>query len=162
MQPLENDEDAVEVLRVDADAVVAHAEQPLPVASHDRDPDIRGCGPAELECVRDEVQEQTLELARVGRDRRQPVPGDGRASLLDRELEVRQRAVEHGVHFSRSERGTPRADPGERQQVLDQPLHPNRAVERVSDEFVGVGVEFPLVSLTEQLHVAADHAQRLL
>src|SRR2546421_2586470 len=162
MQALEDDEDPLEVLRVDADPVVANAEQPLPLVPHACDSDVWRCGPAELECVRDEVQEQMLELAGVGGDRRQSVTGDGRARLIDRELEVRERAVEHRVHISRREPRAAGANPRERQQILDQALHPERAVERVADELVRVGVELPLVTLAEQLHEAADHAQRLL
>src|SRR5437660_11390764 len=77
VQPLEDDEDAVEVLRIDADAVVAHAEQPLAVAALGANLDLRTGRSAELERVGDQVQEQVLELARVRRNGGQAFSRDG-------------------------------------------------------------------------------------
>src|SRR5256885_6163573 len=113
MQALEDDEDPLEVLWVDADPVVPHAEQPLPVASLCREPDLERSGPAELERVGDQVQEHVLQLAAVGGDHWQAVPGDGGTRLFDRELEARQRPVDHRAHVRRRERATPSANPGE-------------------------------------------------
>jgi hypothetical protein len=69
-----------------------------------------------------------------------------------------ERPVHDRVHVRRLERGAPCPDPRERQQVLDEPLHPQRPVERIADEFICVGVEPALVALAEQLDVAPDHA----
>ena len=48
------------------------------------------------------------------------------------------------------------------QQILDQPLHAARAVDREGDELVGIGVELALVPPGQQLGVARHHPQRLL
>ena len=54
------------------------------------------------------------------------------------------------------------ADAREVQQVIDQLLHVRHAVDDVMDELVGIGIEFPLVPVLDQLHVADHNAQWLL
>ena len=48
------------------------------------------------------------------------------------------------------------------QQIVDQPLHPQRTVRGIVDEIVGIGIELSPVSRLEQLNITGDHAQRLL
>src|SRR5438874_8229547 len=62
MQPLEQHEDALEVLRLDADAVVGDRDTPLGVFLHRRDMDARRRLTAELERVADEVLEKLRQL----------------------------------------------------------------------------------------------------
>src|SRR5579884_527116 len=72
VQPLEDDEDALQVLRVDADAVVTNPEQPLaaPRRAAGADVDHRPGGAAELQRVADQVLEQLHQLRRVALDAR--------------------------------------------------------------------------------------------
>src|ERR1700722_12417071 len=51
VQPLEDHEDALSVLRLDADAVVGKSEQPGPIVTADRDHDPRRLSAAELQRV---------------------------------------------------------------------------------------------------------------
>ena len=90
VQALEDQEDAILVLRVDADAVVAHGEQPmvsLPAGVH---VDLRRRFAAELQRVADEVLEQLGQLRRVGPDGRQFAVRDFGSCLLDARVEVVQ------------------------------------------------------------------------
>ena len=60
------------------------------------------------------------------------------------------------------EAGRGAADPGEGQQVVDQPLHALRAVDREPDVLVGPLVELPAVAALQELAEAGDLAQRFL
>src|SRR4051795_12497268 len=62
MQALEQHEDALEVLRLDADAVVGDADAPVAALVDGRDVDPRYARAAELERVADQVLEQLREL----------------------------------------------------------------------------------------------------
>ena len=68
----------------------------------------------------------------------------------------------HPVKVDLGEAGGEPADPGERQQVVDQPLHPLRAVDREGDVLVGPLVELAGVAALQQLAEAGHLAQRLL
>src|SRR5256714_2794295 len=101
VQPLENDEDALEVLGIDPDAVVADVKHPLAVVPLRRNPNLRRARPAELEGVREQIQEQVLQLPGISRDGRQAVARDRRSGFVDRELETLERAVERAVGVRR-------------------------------------------------------------
>src|SRR5918992_302554 len=62
VQPLEHHEDALEVLRLDADAVVAHRKLVAFAPVLDRDVNARHVLRAELERIADEVLEHLREL----------------------------------------------------------------------------------------------------
>src|SRR6266496_4978458 len=114
VQTLENDEYLVEILRVDADAVVAHAEVPLLGLlpgnrlrradggnlairrrfAHRADVDARLLRPAELDRIADEVLEKLRELRGVHNHGRHPVLGDLGGGLLDGQLEIVERGGE--------------------------------------------------------------------
>ena len=53
-------------------------------------------------------------------------------------------------------------DPGEFQQVLNQSLHAHRAIDRVSDIFVGLLVQLAAIAFRQQLGIVGNHAQRFL
>ena len=70
VQTLEQNEDPFKVLRLDPQAVIAHAEDPFPVTvTRDRDMNAGGVGTAVLDCVADEVLKDLGQLGVVRRDR---------------------------------------------------------------------------------------------
>ena len=90
VQALEDQEDALDVLRLDTDAVVAHARK----ANHSP-----GARPptsiadrfiaAELDRVADQVLEELYQLRFIGHDRRQGISDDDGPALLDGRTQVR-------------------------------------------------------------------------
>src|ERR1044071_2564595 len=84
VQPLEDHEDALEVLRLDADAVVGDGDLPRIALVLGADVDARYAGAAELERVADQVLEQLRELHVVHALGGQRIPGDGGPGLLER------------------------------------------------------------------------------
>ena len=48
------------------------------------------------------------------------------------------------------------------QQIINQALHPFRAIDGKGDVVVGFSAEVALVVLGQQLHIGGNHAQRLL
>src|SRR5947208_15730283 len=104
VQALEHHEDALEVLRLDADAVVAHREFPfraLVGGAHVHGG--RGIGLAELQRVADQVLEQLRELSFVAMDRRQLVLRHRRAGVLDRGAQVGERTLKGRLGLDRLE-----------------------------------------------------------
>ena len=79
MQPLKQHEDALEVLRLDADAVVGHRDAPFARLLGGAHVDARQRRPAELERVADQVLEELRELHLVDVRGGQRIPGDGGA-----------------------------------------------------------------------------------
>src|SRR5258708_7379266 len=107
VQPLEHHEDALEVLRLDADAIVLHHEFPVIGFRHTKNIDSgNGCR-AELERVADQILQELRELQVVALELRQTLPGDRRARLLDRGAQVGYRAAYHLLPIDR--RGIPYA-----------------------------------------------------
>ena len=102
VQPLEDLEDALEVLGVEADAVVGDAQDAAPArrlggaavagsrpSTSAATRTTGGCvGPVELERVGDQVLQQLADLGRVGLDRGQRADLDAAAAGLDRHLQV--------------------------------------------------------------------------
>src|SRR6266511_1196581 len=163
VQPLEDDEDPVQELRIDADPVVLHREQPL-VAPRNRGHVDRGslAGPAELDRVPDEVLEGLRQATGVPGDARERAARDDGVALLDRGSEVQERLIERRAHVDRSGRLVDPADARELQQAADERLHALRALDRVVDVLLRLRVHLPRVALLEELHVARDHPERLL
>src|SRR5207249_3230418 len=135
---LEDDKYLLGELWVDADAVVLAGDLPV-VADRpggDRDPG-RGVRPAELDRVADQVANQggeqglfTAYHRKVCRDHRPAGVGQFGLALV-------HRRVYHVVQVDLGEGVGEPADPGEREQVVDQPLHPLRAVDGEGDVLVG-------------------------
>ncbi len=161
VQPLEDLEDPLPVLGRDADAIVAHREDPLLTGPLGRDVDARRAV-AELQRVADQVLEELDELDRVGEHRGQVIMGHHRPLLRDGPAEIGPRLVERrpGPHLPKALRLG--GDAGIAKQAVDQGLHPRGAVDRVVDVLVGPLVEPALVPLGQQIQEAGDHAEGLL
>src|SRR5437870_520620 len=85
MEPLEQGEDPLLILRLDADAVIAHAEEPLATLTHSRDMHSRRLiGPVELDAIGDQVLEQLAQLNGVALHDRQIVAGGAGTSVVNR------------------------------------------------------------------------------
>ena len=161
VKTLKDDEDAVEVLGLDADAVVLHRDRPaafvlLRIDAHDQR--LRA---AELQRVADQVLEQLHHrgaIARQHRQRRRPL--DRCARIGDRLAEVGQGQVQRLVQAQRPHLDVaPRT--GITQQIDDQPPHSLRPFGDVAHELAGFFIEERAVPALQQLRVAGDHAQRL-
>src|ERR1043165_9905826 len=103
VQPLEEHEDALEVLRLDADAVVGHRDAPLARLLRRRDVDARHGAATELERVAHQVLEELRELHLVRLDGGQAVPRDGGAGFADRGMQVGDRALKRRLDGYRLE-----------------------------------------------------------
>jgi hypothetical protein len=73
--------------------------------------------------------------------------GDARAAVFDGQAQLRDRGLDDRVAVARLERARLGAQPRIGEQVVDQRLHALGAVDRVADEFVGIGVEPSLIVL---------------
>ena len=128
--------------RVDADAVVADAEQPLAAVALARSTCTRAAAaPRNLRALPSRFGQQLLELARVAEHGRQGRVGD---VAPDSSIAAR-RSVERLVAAPRprsvgSSAAAPRADPREGEQVLDEVLHALHARDGEVDELLGVAV----------------------
>src|SRR4051812_3309979 len=162
VQALEHHEDALEVLRLDADAVVADDDVVFIGFFAPGDVDPGHARSPELERVADQVLEELRHLQLVGRHAGQRVPGHGGARLLDRRAQVGERATQRRLQLDPRHFLAAGADARVGEQVLDQLLHARRAVDHVAHELLGLVVELVAVAAHHQLRIAADHAQRLL
>ncbi|GAA5019321.1 hypothetical protein GCM10025734_72300 [Kitasatospora paranensis] len=116
----------------------------------------------ELHRVADQVLQQDAELGGVALDGRQRVVGDRRTGLLDLDAEAVLGGAQQRLQVDRRLSAVDAPDPGELQQVVDQRLHPVRAVHREGDVLPGPVVELLGVAALQQLAEAGDLAQRLL
>ena len=98
----------------------------------------------------------------VAGDRRQVADLDRGVRVLDGGGQHLDHVAHDVVEVDRLERSLRAADPRERQQVVDEVLHPLGAVDRVVDVLVGPLVELVGVALLQQLAEARHLAQRLL
>ena len=162
VQPLEYDENALRILRFDADAVVPDAELPCAVPLGGRDFDPHRLRSGKLQGVPDQVLEKLAELHRIGLQFRQIAASNLGPFLFDGEPEVVERLPDDLADIEPLEGPSLRPDPGILQKVLNEPLHPLRAVHRVADEFMGSLVELILVTARQQLGVAGHHPKRFL
>src|ERR1035437_9994628 len=77
VQALEDLENAFEILRIDADAVVLHPEDPAPLLGPGADMDLQGLLTVELQGVADEVLEELHELSGIHGEGGQRIVGHG-------------------------------------------------------------------------------------
>ena len=75
VQPLEDLEDPLIILRVNANAVVAHREDPAPLRSLGADMNLRGLLAMELKGVANQVLKKLSDLAGVHRESGQRIVG---------------------------------------------------------------------------------------
>ena len=162
VQSLEEDEDPVEVLGLDPDPVVRDRETPPPVLALGRDPDPRELVRPELERVLDQVVEDQLQFGGITADLGERVVLDHGAELADLVTVVAQHVAEHLFEVDRLERPLPRADAGEEEEVLDQPLHAEPALDDVAEDLLCVPLEPVPVPPLEELHVRDDRPYRFL
>src|SRR5262249_13205569 len=119
VQALEGDEDALGILRVDADAVVPDAEEPLTVRCLGVDLDDRRLLLAKLEGVAEQVLKQLHELGAIRADDGQGTVGDLGLALLNRRVQVADRQVKGDRAVDRLARNRLTAQTSIRQYVLD-------------------------------------------
>ena len=117
----------------------------------------------ELDGVADEVLPEGGQQHRVARHRGQTVRRRRWHPVLGHQF---GQALECGLHARVERNGHERvggaADPGERQQVVDEGLHPSGPVHREPDVLVGPRVELVLVARLEELDEARHLAEGLL
>src|SRR5260221_3708868 len=162
VQTLEHHEDALEILRLDTDAIVADGELEVGFLFDAGDVDPGHRRRAELERVADQVLEQLRQLRFVGAHPGQRVPGHRCARLLDGAAQVADRLVERWLHLDRQELLAAGADARVGKQVLDQLLHARGDLDHEAHDLLGVAVEPVAVATLYQLRIARHHAQRLL
>src|SRR5918999_4712864 len=162
VQTLEHHEDALEILRLDADAVVSNFKGPGGGSLGDPYMYPWNRSRVELERVAHQVLEELPELDLVGVHRGHGVVGHHRARLLDRRAQVVERAAQRRLARNRLEVLALGAHARVGEEILDQLLHARRALEDVRHELARVAVELRLVAPAEELGVARHHAQRLL
>ena len=118
----------------------------------------------ELDRVAEEVLPHHGQQGRVAVDGGKWLVGthDVGVGVLDGGGQVVECSGQHCVEVDLGARGSKPPDPGEREQVVDQRLHPLGAVDREPDVFGASLVELVAVSLLQQLAERRDLAQRLL
>src|SRR5947207_11340852 len=162
VEPAEHLENALGVALLDADAVVAYDDVPLTRLVDALDANLRRDVVArELDRVGDQVLQQLADLGRVALHGAERAMGDRRPALEDRAFVRAQHAFEDRVGIDRHALDLDAADARVPQQVVDQELHPLRAVDGGVDELVRGLVELASVAALQQLQVARDHPQRL-
>ena len=165
MQALEDHEDALSVLRLDADAVVGESEQPGASSTRAIRDHRRRLPPRNFSALPIRFWNSGSQQRQLGQHEGQmPARVDGGAGLRRSGAPRLPGACgERGVAEttgSRRRRWTGR--PAEREQVVDQHLHALGAVDGELDVLVGPRVELAAVALLQQLAEARDLAQRLL
>jgi hypothetical protein len=88
VKPLKDDEDALGVLRGNADAVVSYGERPPIAASAGREVNAGWFIAPELDRVSDQVLEQLSELGAVGHHHRERVVGEKGSILFNGYLQI--------------------------------------------------------------------------
>lgn len=109
MQSLEHFEDALSVLRIDTDSIVADAEFPLRPFPCREDAYARRFAAAVLERIADQVLQQQNDLRAIAVNRRQRAGFDLRRALLYSEFQICDRVVVRRlrVDVSKTERSAP-------------------------------------------------------
>ena len=117
---------------------------------------------AELQRIAEQVLEHGGEQGGLAQHHRQLAHLDRRvrAPHVGREVRPGLGEQHRAGHRLTALRGPPH--PAEREQVVDQRLHPLGAVHRVLDVLVGLGVQLARVAALQQLAEAGHLAQRLL
>ena len=162
VQALKQAKDACEISGLDANAVVGHGEPPdlcLLTGVHMHQ---RWFVAAKLDRVTHQVLKKLSQLTGVCIHRWQVAMRDTRLAFLDRFSQVSASPRKSSRSVSRGKdtwRGT---HPGISQQIINQRLHALAAANRMGNELVGPGIQGAAIAFFQQLHTAADRAQRLL
>src|SRR5208282_1091751 len=161
MQALEDLENAVEILGVYADAIVANVNDPAFRLLARADVDFRRAFAAEFKGVADEVLKDLDELRAVNLQAGQGIAGDLGGGGFDSGLKIAQGEVEQRLEAGGGKGAASGADAGEIEQVGDELLHAVRAVHGAGDKLHTLGVERSGQAPFEEADVTADGAQRL-
>src|SRR6516164_6675129 len=105
MEALEDLKDAVEVLRGDADAIVADRKDPAVFLLESADVDFRRAFAMEFEGVADEILEELGHLGGIGSEDREGVARDRSFGCFDAGLEIVEGVSQYGVQVCGCERG---------------------------------------------------------
>src|SRR5208337_568537 len=163
MQALKNNENPVKILRSDADAVIAYAELPSTVLPSSGNVNAwRFLRPPELDGIAEQILEKLRQLRLVGEKCRERIVRDLGPALGCGSLEILLRDLKNLLTGDRSKWITAHADAREGQQVVDQGLHPRRALDDEGDEFVRIRVQFSVVTPGQQLRETAHGPQWFL
>jgi hypothetical protein len=100
VQPLEEHKNTFDVLRLDANPIVADTERPITVGRVGRYLH-HWCEARllELDCVGDQVLKELVKLPRVRANFRQISASDGGCRVLDRRAEIRYHLVDYLIAF---------------------------------------------------------------
>src|SRR4030095_3690564 len=126
VQTLEDSENALEILRVDADAIVTHRKLPLSSAMFHIDVDLRRTFAAVFDGIADEILEYLQQLRGISRNGWQRPMGHHSPTLLDDGCEVRQALLEDCLRVNGLQVLTTGAHPCISQQIANEGLHPAR------------------------------------
>ena len=162
VQALEDDEDPIGVLGVDADAVVRAAEAPEVVLAAGREAYRGRLGAAKLDGVGDQVLKERYEQRAITAYAWELVGEHGRGCFIEG---CRERLPDLDQDVSQVDQlalGSAAPDAGEGEQVVDQDLHSLRAVDCELDVLVGALVELAVITALERLAEARNLAQWLL
>lgn len=162
MQALEDQENAVSILRLDPDPVIGDGERPVRPVPLRGDDDARRLLAPELERVAEQVLEHRGHERQLSPHDRQRPGLDHGAGLLDLGGQGRLRGGKRSVAGHGPEVRRRPADAAEREQVVDQHLHPLGSVHGEVDVLVGPLVELAAVAALQQLAEAGDLPQRFL
>ncbi len=98
METLKHDEDLLEMLRVDSNAVVSNGKDPFAVLiSLGRDVDARRFGAAIFDGVFDQILEQLDQLRTIGSHGGQRIVRDRRVAVLDCALQIGESLFQCGA-----------------------------------------------------------------
>ena len=150
MKALEEDEDSIEVLRLDANAVVSHRKCPACITPSDRDGHHwRNACSDKLDAIRDEVLKKLVQLSGVAQHSGQLFVLDRRTHVFDRPAKIADHPIGEASGVHRLDLERPRTNSRIREQVVDKLLHPARAVNRKANELIRVLVQLALVTPRE-------------
>src|SRR5215208_280047 len=163
VEPLEHVEDPLSLVRIDADAVVAHRDDALAVDTLGADRDNRRLLAMELDRVADQVSEKSLELGRAPlHDRQLAFDLYAGSCLLDPRGERPERRIDDLGELDAGRILGPRLKPRVVEQVVDHRLHPRGLVADVAQERPALLVERVAMALAEHPCIRRQQDQRLL
>src|SRR5919108_5862379 len=149
VQALKDQEDALDVLRLDADAVVPQPEKPILPPTLRPNVDEDRLLAAELDSVAEQILEELYQLCLIGHDGRQGVGDDHGPALLNGRTQVHTYRPDHRGAIGGRKTLSPSPDARVAQQIVNQPLHTGGAIDDIADKLSGIGVEVYLFQLSE-------------
>src|SRR5262249_25851854 len=139
VQALKHLKDALEILWVDADTVVAYRQHPLPALALHPDVNVGRLLAAELQGIADKVLEHLPQLGGIGHYGGKRRRRDHGPTVPDADLKISERVLQDRRTSGRLQGLTASADLRIRQQGLNECMHTGGAQDSVDDEFMSVG-----------------------